>query len=124
MFFQEKINYSARDYDVSHFANILYSTRMELGMSQAEFSNLIEVSAPTYCRHESGNIKRISAYVVDNFSQKFNIPKENLLIPRTDEGQFKALYEWSKKPEAIPYMQEAYDKWLSDRKAEIQRKFG
>lgn len=122
MFIQEKINYSGKDYDVPHFANILYNKRLESGKSQQDFAKFLGISASTYCRHESGKVKRISAYVVDAVANKYGIPVEELLLPNTSTNEFTALYEWCKRDEAIPYLQEAYQKWLDNRKIVIEKR--
>lgn len=122
MFVQEKINYSGKDYDIPHFSSILYNLRLKSGKSQQEFAQYLGISTSTYCRHESGKIRRISSYVVDAVNVKYNIPVEELLLPNTESNEYTALYEWCRRDEAIPYLQEAYQKWLSDREDTIRKR--
>lgn len=122
MFIDERINYSVKDYDVANVANILYTARMNMGVTQQQFAKYIGTSSSAYGRHESGKVKWISSKLIKNFCEKFNIPIEKIIVPISKEGEKRNYYTWIHREDAQPYLEKAYQEWLNDRRDKINNR--
>ena len=122
MFTDERINYSVKDYDVANVANILYTARMNMGVTQQQFAKYIGTSSSAYGRHESGKVKWISSKLIKNFCEKFNIPIEKIIVPISKEGEKRNYYTWIRREDAQPYLEKAYQEWLNDRRDKINNR--
>lgn len=51
----------------------LKETREATGLQQKEFAEMFGVNHTTYCRYESGDIKKMPADLIDNISKKYDL---------------------------------------------------
>lgn len=119
MFIDERINYSVKDYDIAHVANVLHTARMSMGLTQQDFAKYIGISSSAYGRHESGKVKWISSKLIKGFCEKFNIPIDKVIIPVSKDGEKRNFYYWIRREDAQPYLEKAYQEWLEDRRKAI-----
>lgn len=119
MFMDERINYSVKDYDLANVANMLYTARMNMGLSQQDFAKYLGISSSAYGRHESGKVKWISSKLIKSFCEKFNIPIDKVIVPISKEGEKRNFYNWVRRDDAQPYLEKAYQEWLEDRRKKI-----
>jgi len=118
-FIDERINYSIKEYDLAHVANLLYTARMNMGITQQEFAKYIGVSGSAYGRHEAGKVKWISSKLVQGFCEKFNLPIDKVIIPISKKGELRNFQNWVNRADAQPYLEKAYQEWLEDRRKKI-----
>lgn len=108
----------ASEYNMVKFALVLYNIRVNSKATQAELAEKAGVSQSQWARYELGSIKQISIEFVNKVCQTFNIDKNEWLVPVDSiENKFNDIdiFKWSISSEAIPYIQEAYQKYLSEK---------
>lgn len=108
----------ASEYNMVKFALVLYNIRVNSKATQAELAERAGVSQSQWARYELGGIKQISIEFVNKVCNAFNLDRNDWLVPiDTIKNQFdnSDIFKWSTSAEAIPYIQEAYKKYLTDK---------
>lgn len=108
----------ASDYNMIKISNLLYSTRKRFdNRTQGDMAKLLGFPPSIWSRHEQGDkIKLINLDFINKFCEYFGYNIEDVLVPVVpkEKKYSSVILEWAMKPEARPYLEKAYQEYLSD----------
>jgi|GEM_PF-964422 SOS-response transcriptional repressors (RecA-mediated autopeptidases) len=96
--------------------------RESTGLLQKEFAEMFQVNPTTYCRYESGEIKKMPADLIENISRKFDINPAWLMGFERAEKYF-TLAETNQSIRRVPVLKKVTSDMLSSSQEVIDYEY-